>query len=235
MYALPNLPTLESCIASASDAIKWPHLRDLLLPRVDKSGVSVLIGQDVPEGLWPLELRKGQEGQPYAIRTRLGWSLNGPLESERLIEESTLSNLARADESLDAQVEQFWKIETTEALANSLPQFSVEDKRAVDIWEQSMELVEGHYQMDIPFKSKLPNLTDNRRVAEKRLQSLARRFRKDSELHAKYKGGIRELLDKGYTEKVLDEEIGPTPEQTWYLPHHNVLNENQTREVANYI
>jgi len=62
------------------------------------------------------------------------------LESERLIEESALSNLARADESLDAQVEQFWKIETSEALANSLPQFSVEDKRAVEIWEQSVEL-----------------------------------------------------------------------------------------------
>ena len=38
--------------------------------------------------------------------------LNGPLDSELLIEESALSNLARGDESLDAQVEQFWKIET---------------------------------------------------------------------------------------------------------------------------
>ena len=35
VYALPNLPTLESCIASASDAIKWPHFRDLRLPRVE--------------------------------------------------------------------------------------------------------------------------------------------------------------------------------------------------------
>jgi len=32
VYVLPNLPTLESCIASASDAIKWAHLRDLRLP-----------------------------------------------------------------------------------------------------------------------------------------------------------------------------------------------------------
>ena len=69
-YILKKHPVSLSSSASASDAIKWPHLRDLLLPRVDKSGVSVLIGQDVPEGLWPLELRKGQEGQPYAIRTR---------------------------------------------------------------------------------------------------------------------------------------------------------------------
>ena len=132
VYALPNLPTLESCIASASDAIKWPHLKDLRIPRVDKSGVSILM-KDVPEALWPLELRKGEEGQPYATRTLSGWSLNGPLDSEHLIEESALSNLVRADESLNAQVEQFWKIETSEALANSLPQFSVDDKRAVDI------------------------------------------------------------------------------------------------------
>ena len=85
--------------------------------------------------------------------------------------------------------------------------------------------------MDIPFKSKLPNLPDNRSVAEKRLQSLARRFRKDPELHAKYKGGIQELLDKGYAEKVLDEEIGVTPGQTWYLPHHNVVNENKPEKL----
>ena len=54
-------------------------------------------------------------------------------------------------------MEQFWKIETSEALANSLPQFSVDDKRAADIWEWSVEVVEGHYQLDIPFKSKFPN------------------------------------------------------------------------------
>jgi len=85
---------------------------------------------------------------------------------------------------------------------------------AVDIWERSVEVVEGHYQMDIPLKSKLPNLPDNQSVAEKRLQSLACQFWKDPVLHAKYKDGIQELLDKGYAEKVLDEEIGTTPGQT---------------------
>ena len=126
---------------------------------------------------------------------------DGPLEPEHLIEEFALSNLARADESLDVQVEQFWKIKTSETLGNSLPQFSVDDKRAVDIWEQSVEVVEGHYQLDIPFKSELPNLPDNGSGAEKRLQSLTHQFRKDPELRAKYKGGIQELLDKGYAEK----------------------------------
>ena len=81
--------------------------QDLRFPQVDKSGVSTLIGQDVPEALWTLELRKGKEGQPYATRIRLGWSLTGPLESESLVVKSAFSNLARADDRLDAQVEQF--------------------------------------------------------------------------------------------------------------------------------
>ena len=85
VYMLPNLPTLENCIASDSNFRKWSHLKDLRLPQVDKSGVTILIGQDVPEALWPLELRKGKEGQPYATRARLGWSLNGPVESEPFV------------------------------------------------------------------------------------------------------------------------------------------------------
>ena len=231
VYALPNLPTLENCIASPSDIRKWPHLKDLRLPRVDESGVSILIGQDVPEALWPLELRKGKEGQPYATRTRLGWSLNGPLESDSLAGESAFCNLARADERLDVQVEQFWKLETSEALASSLPQFSVDDKRAVDVWERSVKVVDGHYQMDIPFKSEHSNLPDNRSVAGKRLQSLAKRFLRDPELYTKYKGGIQELLDKGYAERVPEQEIGATPGRTWYLPHHNVVNENKPEKL----
>ena len=119
VYALPNLPTLENCIASANDIRKWPHLKDLGLPKVDGSGISILIGQDVPEALWPLELRKGKEGQPYATRTRLGWSLNGPMESESFSGEPNFSNLVHGDERLDAQVELFWKLETSEALANN--------------------------------------------------------------------------------------------------------------------
>ena len=68
-----------------------------------------------------------------------------PLESESLAEEPAFSNFARADERLDVQVGQFWKLETSEALANSFPQFSVEDKRAVDIWERSVAVADRHY------------------------------------------------------------------------------------------
>ena len=50
------------------------------------------------------------------------------------------------------------------------PWLTVDDKKAVDMWEQSIELVNGHYQMDIPFKSKNPYFPDNPVIAEKRLR-----------------------------------------------------------------
>lgn len=101
-----------------------------------------------------------------------------------------MSNLVHGDERLDAQVELFWKLETSEALANSLPQFSVEDKKVVDIWEQSVRVVDGHYQMDIPFKSKDFSLPDNRTIAEKRLQSLTNRFLRNPELSVEFKSNL---------------------------------------------
>lgn len=82
-------------------------------------------------------------------------------------------------------MEQFWKLETSEALANSLPQFSADDKTAFDVWERSVKDVDGQYQRDIPLKSENSNLPDNRSVDEKQLQSLPNRFLRDPELHAK--------------------------------------------------
>ena len=79
--------------------------------------------------------------------------------------------------------------------------------------------------------SEYSNLLDNRSVSEKRLQSLAKRFLRDPELYTKYKGRIQELLDKGYAERVPEQEIGATPGRTWYLPHHNVVNENKPEKL----
>ena len=59
-------------------------------------------------------------------------------------------------------MEHFLKLETSETLAKSLPQFSVDHKNAVDVWEQSIKLVNGNQQMDMPFKYKDLSLLDNR-------------------------------------------------------------------------
>ena len=53
------------------------------------------------------------------------------------------------DDGLDKQGEQFCKLETSVILAYSVPQLSRTDKKALEIWEQSIQIWGGHYHMHI--------------------------------------------------------------------------------------
>ncbi|XP_071804851.1 uncharacterized protein [Asterias amurensis] len=129
--------------------------------------------------------------------------------------------------ALEAQIERFWKLDTAHALAGSHPRMCINDKRVIDVWDRTLTVVDGHYQIDIPFKLYPPQLPDNRSLADKRLQSLGRRLTKDPELHSRYKDGINDLLERGYAERVPCTDKDVSARCTWYLPHHNVTNPNK--------
>ena len=63
---------------SQSDIEKWPYLKHVILPVIDAE-VELLIGSDVPKALEPQEVERSEDGGPYAIRTLLWWTINGPL------------------------------------------------------------------------------------------------------------------------------------------------------------
>ncbi|XP_030839916.1 uncharacterized protein LOC115918237 [Strongylocentrotus purpuratus] len=66
-------------MASMRDLEGWQHLGGLDLPFACGQEVGLLIGQDTPFALMPLEVRRGKgEDELFAIRTVLGWSLHGP-------------------------------------------------------------------------------------------------------------------------------------------------------------
>lgn len=73
VFVIDNIPFSSSPV----DVQYYSHLRDLPISRHVNS-VDILIGQDHSEALMPLETRMGKRGDPFAIRTVLGWSLNGP-------------------------------------------------------------------------------------------------------------------------------------------------------------
>ena len=62
------------------DIKRWPHLQDINLPSIDETKVDLIIGCNVPEAFWVLEERRGNKGDPYAIRSLLGWTLIGPMD-----------------------------------------------------------------------------------------------------------------------------------------------------------
>ncbi|KAJ8032247.1 hypothetical protein HOLleu_25719 [Holothuria leucospilota] len=132
---------------------------------------------DVPDALVPLEVRKGRHGEPYATRTVLRWTLNGPLKCNNS-DEPVVCNFIRAnlaaDSGLDAQVEHFWKLHVGQTLAGSVTEMSQDDKRVLEIQNKSIKLKNSHYEMGISFKKTPPDLPDNKIMAKKRLKNLGR-------------------------------------------------------------
>ena len=74
-------------------------------------------------------------------------------------------------------------------------------------------------------------LPNNRREAEIRLQSLRRKFRRDSSLEEKYRATMEDYIVKGYARKLSDEEASKSGPRTWYLPHFAVTSSNKPNKV----
>jgi len=233
VYTRRMLPINMENIATSNDVKQWPHLGQVPLPQiVDCKSVGLLIGQDVPEALMPREVIGGNAGSSFAVRTLLGWTLNGPIDSESECVESTVSaNFVHADVTLEQQVERFWKIESIESPSNDEAALSVNDRRAMKIWNESAKYVDGRYEFDIPFKYFPPNLPDNESLARQRLESLRRRLVRNDNLKEKYCSGMNELLKNGYSELVPADEIEATNTVTCYLPHHPVFSVNKPEGV----
>ena len=111
----------------------------------------------MPDFFWVLEERRGQRGEPYAIRCPLGWTLIGPADRIESTSRRHSVNFTRLtefieedDDHLMQQLAQFWKIESYGGFTNSEVPISVEDKRALAVMERSSTMVNGHYQIALP-------------------------------------------------------------------------------------
>ena len=81
VYAIDTFPAMTNSVTSAADVEDFDHLSSLPIPDVGHDKVTIIIGQDNSDILQPLELRTGRRGEPFAVRTLLGWAVNGPLSS----------------------------------------------------------------------------------------------------------------------------------------------------------
>jgi hypothetical protein len=80
VWTVNQLNVSQRSIATAEDIEHWKHLSDIGLHSIEDKEVRILIGSDVPEAFWVLEERHGGRGEPYAIRSPLGWTVVGPTE-----------------------------------------------------------------------------------------------------------------------------------------------------------
>ena len=76
-----------------------------------------------------------------------------------------------------------------------------------------------NYEIVLPFKEEKPQLDNNRKVAEMRLDLLKQRFKRDPAYATEYTARMNDLLEKGYVEEAPEVSEEATK---WFLPHFGV-------------
>ena len=236
MIELPEVLTKEKLnistdgLACQDDANRWSHLAGIQVSERINAEVELLIGQDVPKALEPSEIRTRRGSGPYATKTKFGWALNGPLGRHGRSDVRDV-NFVRADEVLSQQFHHFMNFEFSESLPEAVNTMSRQDKQALSIYDASARLVDGHYQIAIPWKYHHPDLPNNKPLAEHRLNLLRKKLLKDPELYSRYSAFMTDLFDKGYAKKLTENLRDRNHRKIWYLPHHSVVHPQKPDKV----
>ncbi|XP_043240719.1 uncharacterized protein LOC122391120 [Amphibalanus amphitrite] len=139
VFVIDKIPVSRTELCKAEDVEPWPHVRDVL-PEEIEAEVGLLIGVNVPEAFEPLDFVPSCDGGPFAVKTRLGWVVNGPVRSRKLTEVRATSNRIRL---LERQLYQ------DEGLAADERGWSIEDHMWMEKVEAGCIMKDGHYEVPI--------------------------------------------------------------------------------------
>ncbi len=227
-YTRTFIPVDRSCIPTDETAKDWPHLHSLMeeIPPLQSCDVGLLIGFNCPSALAPLQSIIGQEGEPYAQRTELGWSIVGCISTRYDDNPSSICHRVCTKElppvtpkDLLSVLEKDFSESSTGVSGDKTCKMSQEDIRFINLMEESIEQSEdGHYVMPLPFKSR-PHLPNNRILAVARLDHLKRKFLRDENYRIEYAKFLEDMISNGVAERVCDTGAATSE---WYIPHHGV-------------
>ena len=177
---------------------------------------------------------------PYAFRTVLGWRIVEPISQKNApggktaVTEAGTGNLARHHFETKSQVQEndikqmiksIYQADFSKPklgfkqMVSKLEVVSFEDQHFLKLLNNGTKLVNGHYQVSLPFKSPDVCFPDNKGQVMKRGKHLERKFGKNPSFFEHYKIFIEDMIKKGYA-RVSKQ----TPEKGsyWYISHHSV-------------
>ena len=100
---------------------KYPQFNGIEFPQLKDLDVTIFIGTDHADLLLHREFRVGRDGEPMAVKTKLGWVLmRGSKHNKRKGSSSFLFN--NSISTIDQNVRNFWKLESS----GTLPKLSLE-------------------------------------------------------------------------------------------------------------
>lgn len=124
---------------------KYKHLKRLPLPTFTNARPLLLIGSDCPHLVTPIKpVRLGPLGGPVAVKTRLGWVLQGPVLSLHYPtqpQQCLFLSTASLHAELLSYVEKLWQLDTLPYRSEKLVTRSRREEQALRLLEEKTKRV----------------------------------------------------------------------------------------------
>lgn len=229
VFTQDNIPVGQGNIPTTEDIKRWHYLKEVNLASVEAK-VDLLIGANVPKAMEPLRVINIQGDGPYAVLTRLGWTVNGPLGSLAAVDKQGRLQITAnriSVSGLETLLIQQHNQDFSELAYEEKQEHSFEDKRFLSQVKDSITKKEGHYEIRLPFRRDSVCLPNNRHMAEQRALGLSRRFKTDKVFQSDYISFMNDVLTKGYAERVPQEQLLRNDGRLWYIAHHGVYHKRK--------
>ena len=243
IYIKDKIPIRQRDIPTQKDLLNWSHLNSVNLPVLTTNSryciprVTLMVGINVPAATTPLESRIGSLGEPYAIRSPLGWLVYGlagkdhNTTSVNFCNVSSLTTIQHDNDRLENKLKSYINMEFNESLADGTVHASKEDQRFMKIMEDKVVKRDGHYTAPLPLRDSI-QMPNNQAQVHVYAQHLKKKLIKVPPLHQEYNEFMQKLETKGYSEKVPSNEINRDDGKAWYIPHHAVKHPRKKARVV---
>ncbi|KAM9744816.1 uncharacterized protein ACNS7B_009326 isoform 1-T1 [Menidia menidia] len=218
----------------------YRHLRDLPLHSFTLVQPLLLIGSDYPDLLVPIEpVHVGPPGGPMALKTLLGWTLQGPAKAVR--HRSSMStcmfiSTPAPSAELIQNVSKLWQMDVLPYRNEKLVTRSKHDASAINLLEKKTirVAIDGvqRYATPLLWKADSPQLNAPLEAVLGHLRGTEKRLSQDLSKAESYSREVKKLVDAGYVNRLTPDKLQST-EHAWFIPHHMVTHNNKDRVVFN--
>lgn len=121
--------------------------------------VELLIGVNIPKAMESWQIINSEGNGPYAVRTLLGWVINGPIN---LVEDEEPSQTkVNVNRISVANTEELFLKQYNQEFPKTYYEEKRDDKKCIEIVSNQVVKIDSHYSLPPPFRSnndvKMPN------------------------------------------------------------------------------
>lgn len=219
---LPKITNKIPCMTIDISHLKIPTNIILADPSFNEpSPIDILVGCDK---FWDL-INTGQIklgcNLPIIQKTQLGWIISGIIPENKSNSQITCS--LSITQSLENSLTKFWELEER----NIQKPLSMDNQACENLFKATTrQNMEGHFVVSLPLKHPTSVLGESREIAKKRFLNLEKKLQKNDELKTEYIRFLEEYEALGHMSQINADMLKNT--DSFYLPHHCVINNSST-------